>query len=73
MSAEPWFHVGERDVFPEEFRPVVSLPGPLGEAFHQAHEDLLDVPFWRRMQELQRAGEIVDVMPYREDRRIKRT
>src|SRR5207244_10126640 len=43
MSSEAWFYVGERDVFPEEFRPLVSLPGPLGEAFRRHHEDLLDV------------------------------
>lgn len=70
MAGEAWFYVGERDVFPEEFRPLVSLPGPLGEAFRRAHEDLLDLPFWTGMQERQRAGEIVDVRPYREDRRL---
>jgi isocitrate dehydrogenase kinase/phosphatase len=73
MSGEIWFSVGERDVFPEEFRPVMSLPGPLGEAFLDRHEDLLDLRFWREMQERQRLGEIVDVMPYREDRRLART
>jgi isocitrate dehydrogenase kinase/phosphatase len=72
MAAEPWFHVHERDVFPEEFRPVVSLPGPLGEAFSERHNDLLDVAYWRDMQERQLSGEVVDVMPYREDRRLKR-
>jgi isocitrate dehydrogenase kinase/phosphatase len=73
MAGEAWFYVGERDVFPEEFRPLVSLPGPLGDAFLSAHEDLLDIPFWQQMQDRQRAGEIVDVMPYREDRRLKRS
>jgi isocitrate dehydrogenase kinase/phosphatase len=71
MSGEIWFSVGERDVFPEEFRPVMSLPGALGEAFLNRHEDLLDLRFWRDMQERQRLGEIVDVMPYREDRRLR--
>ena len=72
LAAEAWFFVGERDVFPEEFRPLVSLPGPLGHAFLTAHEDLLGVAFWRGMQERQRAGDIVDVIPYREERRLQR-
>ncbi len=71
MAAEPWYHVHEHDVFPEEFRPVVSLPGPLGEAFHRAHDDLLGVGFWRDMQDRQRVGDVVDVMPYREERRLR--
>jgi isocitrate dehydrogenase kinase/phosphatase len=73
MSGETWFSVGERDVFPEEFRPVMSLPGPLGNAFMNRHEDLLGLDFWRDMQQRQIAGEIVDVVPYREDRRLKRS
>jgi isocitrate dehydrogenase kinase/phosphatase len=70
MSAEPWFSVGERDVFPEEFRPFFVFPGPLGEAFLSRHADLLEVAFWKDMQERQVAGEIVDVLPYREEARL---
>jgi isocitrate dehydrogenase kinase/phosphatase len=70
MAAEPWFSVGERDVFPEEFRAFFVLPGALGEAFLGRHADLLDVEFWRAMQARQNAGEIVDVLPYREERRL---
>ena len=29
LSAEPWFSVGERDVFPEEFRAFLTLPARL--------------------------------------------
>jgi isocitrate dehydrogenase kinase/phosphatase len=70
LSAEPWFSVGERDVFPEEFRAFLTLPGALGEAFMRAHADLLSVEFWRRMQELARAGEVIDFFPYRPSRRL---
>ena len=73
MAADPWFSVGERDVFPEEFRAFFLLPGPLGEAFLAQHADLLDVEFWRRMQTRQTNGEVVDVLPYREERRLART
>jgi len=70
LSAEPWFSVGERDVFPEEFRAFLALPGALGEAFMRVHADLLSVEFWRRMQELARAGEVIDFFPYRPSRRL---
>jgi isocitrate dehydrogenase kinase/phosphatase len=70
MAAEPWFSVGERDVFPEEFSAFFLLPGPLGEAFLERHADLLDLEFWRRMQDRQAGGEVVDVLPYREERRL---
>ena len=70
MAAEPWFSVGEHDVFPEEFRSFFVLPGPIGEAFLGRHADLLDVDFWRRMQARQADGEVVDVLPYREERRL---
>jgi isocitrate dehydrogenase kinase/phosphatase len=70
MAAEPWFHVGERDVFPEEFRSFLALPGQLGETFMRSHADLLTVAFWRRMQELAREGEVIDFFPYRASRRL---
>jgi isocitrate dehydrogenase kinase/phosphatase len=70
FAAEPWFSVGERDVFPEEFRAFLALPGRLGEAFLAAHGELLTVEFWRRMQELAGAGEVVDIFPYRPARRL---
>ena len=41
FAAEPWFHVGEQDVFPEEFRAFLVPPGPVREAFLAAHGDLL--------------------------------
>ena len=71
-SAEPWFYVAERDVFPEEFEAFLVLPGSLGETFRKAHGDLLDVAFWRRMQAMQAAGEVVDFFPYRRSRRLRR-
>jgi isocitrate dehydrogenase kinase/phosphatase len=70
--AEPWFSVGERDVFPEEFRHFMTLPGDLGAAFLQAHHELLTVEYWRGMQQAAEAGEVVDFFPYRPERRLMR-
>jgi len=70
-GAEPWFSVGERDVFPEEFRHFLVIPGPLGNAFLSAHADLLTPEFWREMQQLAVKGELADVFPYRAERRLR--
>ena len=71
MSVEPWFFVDERDVFPEEFLPFLGLSDPLKESFLAAHAELLAPDFWRRMQELHRAGEIVHIFPYRQEKRLR--
>ena len=72
LAAEPWFYVGDRDVFPEEFLPFLLPPGPLRDAFLSAHRDLLTVEFWTDMQARQQAGEVVDFLPYRPERRLPR-
>lgn len=70
FSGEPWFHVGERDVFPEEFRTFLGLRGELLRAFLERHEELFDVAFWRGMQARHAKGETVDVLPYKDSRRL---
>jgi isocitrate dehydrogenase kinase/phosphatase len=70
MAAEPWFYVGEHDVFPEEWAAFLVPPGKLRDVFLTSHADLLGIDFWREMQERQLAGEIPDVFPYRPERRL---
>ncbi|HWZ59086.1 MAG TPA: bifunctional isocitrate dehydrogenase kinase/phosphatase [Gemmatimonadaceae bacterium] len=70
MSAEPYFYVAPHDVFPEEFRSFLVPPGALRDAFLSAHADLLDVEYWREVQAKVRAGEVLDVFPYRPTRRL---
>jgi isocitrate dehydrogenase kinase/phosphatase len=69
-AGEPWFYVGKDDVFPEEFLPFLGLRGRLRQLFLDAHGDLLTGRWWREVQERVRAGEIVDIYPYREDQRL---
>ncbi len=71
MAAEPWFYVGPHDMFPEEFLPFLGLHGELRDIFLKAHADLFDPDFWTRLQALHRAGEIVDIFPYEEGRRLR--
>ena len=71
MSAEPWFSVGEDDVFPEEFETFLGLSGELRRVFNLHHRDLFDVGFWRDVQDRNRKGEIIDFYPYDVGRRLR--
>ena len=70
LSAEPWFSVSERDVFPEEFLRYMVPPGTLRDAFLDAHRDLLDADWWADMQERAAAGLAPDTFPYATSRRL---
>src|ERR1700722_14673688 len=48
-SAEPWFHCGPRDVFPEQWLPFLCIPPTLCEVFKQRHADLLAAEWWRAL------------------------
>jgi isocitrate dehydrogenase kinase/phosphatase len=72
FAAEPWFHVGEHDVFPEEFRAFLVPPGALRNAFLTVHGDLLTTEFWQGAQRRLAAGEVVDVFPYRRSELLRR-
>ncbi len=64
FAAEPWFHVGEHDIFPEEFQAFLAPSGPVRQAFLDAHADLFDVEFWKGAQDRLARGEVLDVFPY---------
>jgi isocitrate dehydrogenase kinase/phosphatase len=70
LSAEPWYTVAERDVFPEELERFLGFDGPLRDAFLREHRNLFDPAFWRRLQERIRGGELIDFFPYSEARRL---
>jgi isocitrate dehydrogenase kinase/phosphatase len=46
-SAEPWFHYGPRDVFPEQWLPFLCIPPALSEVFVREHGSLLTASWWR--------------------------
>jgi isocitrate dehydrogenase kinase/phosphatase len=70
MSAEPWFSVGDNDVFPEEFIRFLGLQPQMEKALMDAHGDLFEVDFWTCMQQRIRDGEIMDIFPYPSYRRL---
>lgn len=64
MSDEPWYHVAEHDVFPEEFRTFLTFPGSLKIEFERRHGDLFHVDFWRAIQQKLEKGIYVHIFPY---------
>ena len=69
-EGEVSFFVDDNDIFPEEFRSFLWPAGPLRDHFEAAHPELFTVEFWRRMQRLNAAGEIMDVYPYPQELRL---
>ncbi|MCX8085800.1 MAG: bifunctional isocitrate dehydrogenase kinase/phosphatase [Rhodocyclaceae bacterium] len=70
LSGEPWYSVGPRDVFPEEFASFLLVSPKIRAAFMKHHADLLDVAFWQQAQEEIRRGAIRDFFPYPETLRF---
>jgi isocitrate dehydrogenase kinase/phosphatase len=49
-AAEPWFYVGPRDVFPEQWLPFLAMPPAIREVFLARHAELLTASWWRARQ-----------------------
>ncbi|MBI5544557.1 MAG: bifunctional isocitrate dehydrogenase kinase/phosphatase [Deltaproteobacteria bacterium] len=64
VAAEPWFYVGEHDVFPEEFPTFIALAEPYRRLLWEEHGAIFTVSFWRQMQRRHRSGELIRVLPY---------
>ena len=71
LAAEPWFYVGPHDIFPTELGTFMGLYGPLRDVFLTEHADLLGPEFWREMQALHADGAVMDIFPYRPERRLR--
>lgn len=64
LSAEPWYQVGEHDIFPEELRTFIGLNGEWLQAFESEHRDLFDAEWWCAIQDRARRGEGPEVQPF---------
>jgi isocitrate dehydrogenase kinase/phosphatase len=71
MSNEPWFSVDEQDVFPEEMKTFLGLPPELAKIFVEHHGELFTAAFWNELQARHNAGEVLEVLPYKEHRRLR--
>jgi len=73
FAPEPWFSIGPRDIFPEEFASFLFVEERTRQSFLKYHKDLLDADFWIKKQENIRAGIYEDVFPYPQRIRFDRT
>ena len=73
LGEEPWFPVGDDDVFPEEHQAFLGLPPDLRQVFMDHHADLFDVEAWQAIQDRLELGELIEVFPYRQDARLPGT
>ena len=71
LASEPWYSVGENDIFPEEFARFLIGDPRVKELFFKLHKDIFGVDFWIKIQKRIRKGDIVDVFPYRRYKRFK--
>jgi len=72
VAAEPWYSVGARDVFPQEFRRFLFGRPGIKRIFTELHGELFDPAYWRGLQQAIRDGKVVDVFPYRRKKRFVR-
>ena len=73
LADEPWFHIGENDVFPQEFLRFMGLPPTLQDIFVNKHGDLLDVAYWHDIQQRLASGELLSIIPYTDAQRLTRS
>ena len=70
MSAEVWYKVGPKDVFPETFGPFLLGNPAVRSVFLRHHADLLEASFWQGHKEQIQAGYVHDVFPYDASKRF---
>ena len=71
MSAEIWYSVGPKDVFPETLATFLLGQPLVRAAFMQQHADLLSTEFWQDHQQRIRAGQMGEVFPYDRSRYLQ--
>ncbi|MBE1277334.1 bifunctional isocitrate dehydrogenase kinase/phosphatase [Enterovibrio baiacu] len=70
MAAEPWYSVGEYDVFPEEFRTFLLINPKIRSLFNELHSDLFEADYWKQLQNNIQQGQFNDVFPYSDECRF---
>lgn len=68
--AGAWYHVGEHDVFPEQFPQFLGLDDDLRAALIRAHGEIFDAAWWREVQARIGRGDYADLPPYPQRMRL---
>ncbi|EJD6509483.1 MULTISPECIES: bifunctional isocitrate dehydrogenase kinase/phosphatase [Providencia] len=70
LANEPWYSIGEQDVFPEEFVSFICQTAEIGDYLRRYHADLFSADYWQKLQKRILAGHVEDVYAYREELRF---
>ncbi len=68
--AGAWYHVGEHDVFPEQFPQFLGLDADLRTALVGTHGEIFDPAWWREVQAKIGRGDYADLPPYPQRMRL---
>ena len=71
MAAEPWYHVGRNDVFPEQFAPFLLGNRKVRAYFMKHHADLLTAEYWQKRKQRIIDGFVDDAFPYPQELRFR--
>ncbi|MEE4639486.1 MAG: bifunctional isocitrate dehydrogenase kinase/phosphatase [Wenzhouxiangella sp.] len=71
LNDEPWFHVEDNDVFPEQFPRFMGLSRDHLALLDKHHADLFDPAWWQAIHARLKAGEALDVPPYSAEARLR--
>lgn len=71
LASTPAYGVGPHDVFPEELVRFLGLSPALRAAFAEHHADVFEPEFWTSVQARLRAGETIEILPYRRSRSLE--
>lgn len=63
-SSEPWFHVEQNDIFPEQFPTFLLPPGSPRSIFQELHPEIARASHWIARKDRILAGEIDESAPY---------
>lgn len=71
MSAEPWFYVGQDDVFPEQFPLFMGLGHGRLAVLRAHHGELFDADWWVGIQHDLADGQSLDVPPFTAEAQLR--
>jgi isocitrate dehydrogenase kinase/phosphatase len=64
LSGEPWYAVGQHDIFPETYRAFLLGNPRVARYFDRHHPDFFDPALWQRNKDMLLRGELPDFFPY---------
>ena len=70
MASQPWYHVADNDVFPEEFCQFLFTKPNIKKYFQTYHSDLLSPEYWQEVQQKIKNGTALSVLPYSDKYRM---